>query len=315
MLNKKLFIFVISLLIFIPVVIFILSKLSNSNKKIITSIALPPIRRTVENPFEKNLGKIVKDRLINKDEKYAVFIKDLEDGNMYSYNGNDQFESASLYKLWVMAAAFQKINDGILDENETLSAPVIKLDEILAETSPAPSISEEATSAFSPTPQEPEMITMVTKDALEKMITVSDNYAALLVASRAGSFAVTNFLKDYELNSSNFRQPPKTTAKDLGKYFEKLYKREIISEDYSEEMIAILKKQTINDRIPKYLPEEIAVAHKTGELKEYKHDGGIVFTKKGDYIIVVLSKTQDSYKASEKIAKFSKAIYDYFQKS
>lgn len=315
MLNKKLLIIVIFLLIFIPLFIFILSKLSNTNKKIATSDAILPIIRIIENPFEKDLEKIVKDKLINKDEKYGIFIKDLKNGNTYSYNSNDLFESASLYKLWVMAAAFQKINDGVLNENETLSAPIIKLDEILTETTPTPIISEESTPIPSSTPEEPKFITMTAKDAIEKMITISDNYAAILIASRSGSLSVTNFLKEYDFINSNFRQPPKTTAGDLGKYFEKLYGGEIVSADYSEEMIEILKKQTINDRIPKYLPKGIAVAHKTGELKEYKHDGGIVFTKKGDYVIIVLSKTKDPVETAEKIANFSKDIFDYFQSS
>lgn len=314
MLSKRLFTIVVFFLIFIPIAIFILSKLSNTNKKITTD-ALKPILRIIENPFERDLEKIVKDKLINKDEKYAVFIKDLKNGSTYSYNANDSFESASLYKLWVMAAAFQKINNGFLKEDEILTAPITRLDEILIETSSVPDVLEESIPTPSPTPSESEMITMVTKDALEKMITVSDNYAALLVASRAGSFAVTNFLKEYEFKNSSFRQPPKTIALDIGKYFEKLYKGEIVSADYSEEMIDILKKQTINDRIPKYLPANISVAHKTGELGGFKHDAGIVFTKKGDYIIVVLSKTKDPYVTAEKIANFSKQVYNYFQKT
>ena len=77
-------------------------------------------------------------------------------------------------------------------------------------------------------------------------------------------------------------------------------------------MIEILKRQTFNDRIPKYLPKEIDVAHKTGELFGSKHDAGIVFGKNGDYIIVVLSKTESEAEAAEKIANFSKEVYEYF---
>ena len=214
-----------------------------------------------------------------------------------------------------MAAAFQKINSGFLKEDEILTAPIARLDEILTETTPTPSIPQESTPTPSPIPSEPEMITMATKDALEKMITVSDNYAALLVASRAGSFAVTNFLKEYEFDNSNFRQPPRTTAKDIGSFFEKLYKGEIIDQNYSSKMLDILKRQTLNDRLPKYFPPKVNVAHKTGELNGFKHDAGIVYSSKGDYVIVILSKTKDPLGASEKIANFSKEIYDYFQEN
>lgn len=43
-------------------------------------------------------------------------------------------------------------------------------------------------------------------------------------------------------------------------------------------------KQKINDRIPKFLPKEVVVAHKTGDMDYFEHDVGIVYTPKGDYI-------------------------------
>jgi beta-lactamase class A len=150
-------------------------------------------------------------------------------------------------------------------------------------------------------------------DAIEKMIVVSDNYAALLVANKSGTFSVTSFLKSYGFNGSNFKQPPQTTASDIANYFEKLYKGEIVDQEYSSQMMEILKKQTLNDRIPANLPEDTVVAHKTGELFGAKHDGGIVFTENGDYIIVVMSDTKDVKEAILNTANFSEEIYDYFQ--
>lgn len=77
-------------------------------------------------------------------------------------------------------------------------------------------------------------------------------------------------------------------------------------------MMALLKNQKKNIKLSKYLPQDTVVAHKTGELGGLSHDGGIVFTKKGDYIIVVLSQTASSLSADEKIADISKAVYNYF---
>lgn len=314
MINKKLIILIIFLLIIIPVIVFVLSKFSNTEKKITSTDALKSLERIMENPFGNELEKITKETLIEDKGSYGVFIKDLENGKTYSYRGNEEFESASLYKLWVMGAAFQKIKEGSISDTEVLKGNLKDFDEILSEGTPAPtpvpspdSINDES--------QDKNEITFTANEAIEKMITISDNYAALLVASRAGSFAVTNFLKDYELKNSNFRQPPKTTASDMALFFEKLYKGEIIDQEYSVRMLEILKKQTLNDRIPKYLSSDIGIAHKTGELGEFKHDAGIVFTKNGDYIIVVLSKTKDPYGTAERIAKFSKNVYEYFQKT
>lgn len=290
------------------IIVFILARLTPEKK-----IKVNPIEDMVQ-AFEKigvnPLEKIAKESLLASDEEYGVFIKNLKNNEKYYYNENEKFDSASLYKLWVMAIAFQEIKDGQLSENEKLSGNLEVLDEILLIATPSSNPTPQE--LFSEEQKEVREISYVASDAIEKMITASDNYAALLVASRSGNFAVTNFLKTYDFPGSSFRSPPSTTAKDIGLFFEKLYKGELVDREYSKKMLDILEKQALNDLIPKYLPEKIKVAHKTGEFEQFKHDSGIVFSGKGDYIIVVLSKTKNPYQTAEKIANFSKKIYEYF---
>lgn len=308
--GKKLAFIVSFILIVIPIVVFILSKISYQNRETIDS-SIKQIVQEIDGPKQNKLGQISKKFFLNHDGEYAVFIKNLKNNESYVLNGDRKFDSASLYKLWIMAVAFQKIKDGKLNEEDVLSLPLDYLDSTLSTTTPTPT-PEDQLPTPTPTPGEPKIISMKAGDAIEKMITISDNYSALLVASRSGNSSITDFLKQNGFTGSNYKQPPQTTAKDIGSFFEKLYKGRIVDEEYSMEMIDLLKKQTLNDRITRYLPEEIPVAHKTGELFNSKHDAGIVFTKKGDYIIVVLSDTKDPAGASEKIANFSKEIYDYF---
>ncbi|MBI2621188.1 MAG: serine hydrolase [Candidatus Levybacteria bacterium] len=300
--------FFISALFLIPSVIYYLANLQNEEnlkrENLSRAIVLPADTR------ESKLADIAEKHLLNNSGEYAIVIKNLKTGENYFYNENKKFNSASLYKLWIMAVAFQKIKDGLLSEDDVLTLPLSYLDDTLSTTTPTPTLE-----GFSPSPsleEEPRFISMSTGDAIERMITISDNYAALLVASRSGTTNVIQFLKDYNFKNSNFRQPPQTTAEDTSLFFEKLYKGEIIDKDYSEKMVDILKNQTLNDRIPKYLQKNTPVAHKTGELFNAKHDAGIVYSSKGDYIIVVLTDTNDVKKAIESIANFSKAVYDYF---
>ena len=49
-----------------------------------------------------------------------------------------------------------------------------------------------------------------------------------------------------------------------------------------------LKKCATNSRIPAQLPNGVPVAHKTGSLDRLANDAGIVFTAKGDYVLVML---------------------------
>ncbi|EKD86371.1 MAG: hypothetical protein ACD_37C00327G0003 [uncultured bacterium] len=313
MAHKKLLYFVLSALVIIPVVVFALSRFHKLEKEAV----LFPIEKIIgadKKTLSNDLELIAKNHLFAEDEKYGIVIKNLKNGESYTYNGNGKFDSASLYKLWVLAVAFQKIKDGTLSEDEILSAPLENLDNTLS-TTPTPTTIPEGqiTQVPLPEPTEVKMISMRTGEAIEKMITISDNYSALLVSSKSGVLSITKFLKDYGLINSNYKQPPQTTANDIAIFYEKLYEGNIIDKESSSKMIEILKRQTLNDRIPKYLPEDVEIAHKTGELFNSKHDAGIVYSENGDYIIVVFSETKNPSKAAEKIAIFSKEVYDYFQ--
>lgn len=304
--GKLIIILFLFLIIFIPFFIFFLSK----NQKI-KAESLTPVIESIkrELPKQNPLEKIVLENLLNNEGEYAVVIKNLKTGESYLFNGTKKFDSASLYKLWVMVVAFQKIDEGTLKKTDSLSAPIEKLDETLSTITPTPSPEGQN---LTPITTEVKMVTMNVEEAIGKMITISDNYAALLVASRSGTRNIFSFLKDNGFSNSTYNLPPVTTAKDIAVFYEKLYRGEFVDKKTSDEMIGILKKQELNDRIPKYLPEGTEVAHKTGELFKLKHDAGIVFSKKGDYIIVVMSETKNTPKAAENIAIFSKKIYDYF---
>ncbi len=259
--------------------------------------------------IDSRLNEITSAHIPSGEGSYSVVVKNLQTGEEYLLNENKKYDSASLYKLWVMAVVYQEIKDGKLKEDDLLSAEVGKLNDALSTVTPTPT--PEGFSAPTVT-GEPEKISMTVGEALEKMITISDNYAAILLSSKVGSKKIANFIKDSGFTSSNYKQPPQTTAHDMSLFFEMLYKGKIIDNEYSEKMIDLLKKQTLNDRIPKYLEDEVQVAHKTGELFGSKHDAGIVYSRNVDYIIVVLSETKDYKKAAENIAKYSEEIYEYF---
>src|SRR3990167_8557390 len=116
------------------------------------------------------------------------------------------------------------------------------------------------------------------------MTTISHNYAALLLTSKLQTAQVKEFIKNNGFENTNFTAPTTTTPGDIALFYQKLYKKELVSTSASSEMIELLKRQELNDRIPKYLPQETKIAHKTGELGGVKHDAGIIFADSGDYI-------------------------------
>lgn len=235
---------------------------------------------------------------------WAIVIKNLKTQKAYFYNENQKLPAASLYKLAVMYKTYDAIEKGEIKEDDILSADTLTLDKILA--------SDQDIS----TDSEPEVVSATVKNALQAMITVSDNYSAILLAEKLGWESI-----DFEMKNQGFdnidllsQNAPLVSAKSIMFMFERIYGNTAVTKLASQKMKALLLTQKVNDRIPKYLPQEIKVAHKTGELDNIRNDAGIVFGQKNDYIFVFLTETPAPGDATEEIAKFSKKIYDALER-
>ncbi|MBP7832919.1 MAG: serine hydrolase [Candidatus Levybacteria bacterium] len=285
---------------------FTLQILRNKNTVTIASPLAEPVTASIDTikgavAPKSLLPKIVSDSLSGTTGTYAVVIKNLSTGESYQLNETRKFDSASLYKLWVMATTYQIMETGKLDPEVILDRSIPELNEKFDIASESAELTEG-------------QFTMSVKNALHQMITISHNYAALALSEKIGLSNVTKFLKNNSLSNSRIGGDlPQTTASDIALFYEKLYAGKLGSKGSTASMLELLKKQQLNDRIPKYLPEGLEVAHKTGELGAVKHDTGIVFTPKGDYIIVLLSETNSQTAAAERQALLSKAVFEYFQ--
>lgn len=291
MFNKKL------LLAFFLILFLSLVFLSGifKEKGLISPLVPGTFNNVAKTPLEKEVNRV----MYQTEGRFAIFIKNYNTEEIYHINEQEKFDSGSLYKLWLMASSYQKIKDGKLQESDQLSGDIEKLN-----------------SDFEIEPEGAELkkgkIKMTVIQALNQMITISHNYAALLLTEKIGVESISKFLTDYKFLNSSIGGTPKTTASDIADFYQKLYLGEIIDKEYSQKMIELLKKQQLNNGLPKYLPSEVEIGHKTGEIGWFKHDAGIVYSPKGNYIIVVLSETNSPTNAQEKIAFLSKVVFDYF---
>lgn len=275
--------------------------------KILSPLASPIVKgvETVRHVIRsKDLEKIVRGETDGQKGNYAVAIKNLKTGEEFFMDENKRFSSGSLYKLWVMAETYKQIDEGKFALGTKLSDSVSNLNKRFGLASESAELKEGN-------------ISQTVEQALTQMITISANYPSYLLSSKLGSKNIRQFLADYKFPDSNIgtlTTEPYTTPLNIFLFFEKLYKKELVNKIASEEMIELLKRQKLNDRIPKYLPKGIVIAHKTGELFGNKHNAGIVFSSKGNYIIVLMSKTNSEKNAAEVEAQISKKVWDYFNK-
>jgi beta-lactamase class A len=80
-----------------------------------------------------------------------------------------------------------------------------------------------------------------------------------------------------------------STARDLGRLFEMIQQKKLVSVQASDWMLETLEKQQVNNRFPKYL-RDVTIAHKTGDGQPFiANDAGILFIKNQPIVLVVLT--------------------------
>ncbi len=254
---------------------------------------------------DSEIAQLITETANKQQGRWAVYVKDINRQKTYEYKSTDIFSSASLYKLAVMYKTYDELENGELQKNSSVSGNKASLDTSLQGLQ-----NKEADN------QDTETISFNVQEALRLMITVSDNYSALLLSDHLGWTNIDQLMENEGFGDINLvgQDSPTVSAKSVGDLLERIYSNKAISPTASEEMRQLLFAQKINDRIPKYLPVEVKVGHKTGELDQIRHDAGIILGKNSNYIFVFLTETQKPLDAAETIASLSKQIFDELEK-
>jgi beta-lactamase class A len=255
-------------------------------------------------PADKNLEGKIRQFLEGKEGDYAVYVKDLlPEGKRNVYiNSEESFEAASLYKLFLMAAVYQAVNQGKISLDTQISAKLGHLEQVLGSVDYGyQDLSSD------------EVATYTVSEALDRVARISDNYAAIMLAEKVGWGSLQTAADDAGATNTQIKTPISTSAEDIGLLLEKVYKGEVVSLESSEGIIDLLTRAQINNRIPAKLPKEVKVAHKTGELSQVRNDAGIVFLNGNPYVIVLMTKNlKYEDRAIEDLAEVSKIVYDYY---
>lgn len=221
------------------------------------------VKQIKTDKFIQELQSVIDRFVAGEPNQYGIYIKHLETGAIVRANANKNFVMASMYKPFVVVEALRMIND--------------------KKISPTTILNEEKSRTV--------------KQCIEDTITVSDNPCGreLLALSNLSSQEGLTKLKNYGYQNTKLQGDyPLSTAQDIGKLFENIYKQSLLPSDLNINLLNTLKAQTINDRLPLGLSNDMIFAHKTGDLEGYVHDGGIIYSPRGDYIIIVLSGPDNS---------------------
>ena len=214
---------------------------------------------------------------------FSVVVVELSSGARAQHLANRQLPSASLYKLFVARELLRRIDTGTLDRQQS------------AGDGKGRTIGE----------------------CVHDMIVVSDNVCGVAGLQIVGRGALDHRLHADGFVSTTLASPQQTSADDVTKFL-----TEARDDPTQRELYGLLQAQRINDRLPQGLPSGTPIAHKTGDIRHYAHDAGIITTPHGDVLLAVLSGPwplpccdADHPGPSEQIAfgaiaRLGRAVYD-----
>ncbi len=215
----------------------------------------------------------------------------IESGRSYDYKAEEEFESASVIKIAILTEAMAGVREGKID----LSARWALTAEKKADGSGMLQLLDPD---LNPT----------WNDLLTLMIGPSDNTATNAWIERLGienvnaRMASLGFphIRLFSLIPfwSRAREEPSPwkgfrlgalTARDVAQWMARVAKGELLDAESSRRIFEYLDKDPSRLRIARRFPSEMLWAGKTGSMRGVRNDSGILRTKKGRFVLAVLT--------------------------
>lgn len=251
----------------------------------------------------------------------AVSVIDLAHGTELHIQGETAIHAASTMKVPVMIELFKQFHAGRFKPTDSLE--VVNRFRSIVDGSPFSISDDSDDQIYGRLGQK-----MSLRDLAFNMITVSSNLATNLLIDQLDAKNVQATIealgttrmkvrrgvedqKAFDLGLNN-----EATSHDLARMMAALARAQVVSPQWDAEMIEILKAQRFNEMIPKGIPVDAAVAHKTGEITAHRHDAAIVYPKgKQPYVLVILTKGIEDEKAAYSLGvEISKTVYEILRK-
>jgi beta-lactamase class A len=231
---------------------------ASSSSPPITSTTTTLVTTTTSTVAPDALQVVVDDFVNGQTVRFSVVAVDLATGARAEHLAGRQVRSASLYKLFVARELLRRVHAGRLDR----AAP--------ANDGQGRTVDQ----------------------CIHDMIVVSDNACGVAGLNIVGRGAQDAGLHRDGFVSTSLASPQMTSAADVALFFTAARDGSLLGpggESATAELYGLLRQQQVNDRLPTALPAGTPIAHKTGDIREWAHDAGVITTPRGDVLLAVLS--------------------------
>ena len=251
--------------------------------------------------WKKEIEKIISQM----EGSVCINFYDLNKNNVFSINGDKKVLSASMIKLLILAELMKKISENKFSLSDTvMMANFMKIggDGVLKELNTGHHFT--------------------LKELATLMIIVSDNQATNILIDFLGMENINQLGKELDLKETFLGRKMMdaearkkgydnyTCADDISLLLKLIYQEKLINKEASQLMLDILLRQQQGERLQRYLPSDIKIAHKCGDLDNLENDGGIIWLGDRAYILVVLTSGMPNLQCKQTIGKISKFVYD-----
>jgi len=245
----------------------------------------------------------------------GIYAKNLNTNKLISLNGDTLFPTASMVKIPILIGIMDKINKGELQYHQ----PLIYKDSLLY-------AGVDLLGSFKNNEQ------IELSKAMMLMLTMSDNTASLWLQSLAGGGKRINELLDsmgFKNTRVNSRTPGReanrtqygwgqTTPKEMVMLFEKIYKKELISDSASQKMLRLMGRDFWDEEAISQIPSNIFIAAKSGAVDESRSETLLIMAPKNPYILSICTKNNkdqswnESNEAWVLTRKISKLLWEAY---
>lgn len=239
---------------------------------------------------------------------YALVVEDLTGDFRFSLAPDRRFASASLVKVPIAFAVYEEIAAGRIPRRAGF-----------------PYLTRHRVGGSGTLKDETPGVVVPLRDLLYLSLAESDNTATNILADAVGARRINEAARRHMGRVTDYRRKVldldarrrgienMTTAAEMANAFRRLHRGEVVSAIASSELLRLMADTAIDDRIQRYLPERIPVAHKTGLLRNVAHDCGLVYLPGARvFLISALSRVERGDYRTRKfvIARVARAVYE-----
>ena len=245
----------------------------------------------------------------------GVYVRHLKTGQTAAIQPDTLFPTASMVKVPILCAVFDKIEKGELKYNQQL----VYRDSLKYDDGVTGSFRDSTRIQLS--------------EIVMLMITLSDNTAALWLQQLAGTGTTINEWLEangFHRTRVNSRTPGReaqraiyqwaqTTPREMATLMMTIYQGRAVSPAASEQMFRVLSKQYWDGEGLSQIPPSVHVATKNGAVDASKSEVLLVNAPSGDYVYCVMTKNQqdqrweDDNEGNVMLRKVARVLWEYFE--